>query len=230
MNKTKKRKPMANIVKTHVKTQIRAYGVRLLLSRHPEVRKLKRVVSPSQHGNKHWVSSWLLMDYFKRQGLPDGSRIMEVGCGWGLAGIYCAKKHGALVTGVDIDSEVFPYLQLHADINNVNICTLNKGFDGLRGNDMKAIDVLIGADICFWDTLVDPIKRLILRAMRSNVQLVLIADPGRPTFDELSNYFVKKHKAEVLDWTTRRPRCIQGRLLKIVCPSVRQDEKTKKHR
>ena len=62
---------------------------------------------------------------------------MEVGCGWGLLGIYCAKKYGARVTGVDIDSEVFPYLNLHAEINQVEISTLKKGYDGLRGNHLQ---------------------------------------------------------------------------------------------
>ena len=198
------------------KTQISAYGIRLLLSRHPEVRRLKRIAYPSLHGNKHWMSSWVLMDYFKRRGLLDGARIMEVGCGWGLAGIYCAKKHNAIVTSVDIDPEVFPYLRLHADINKVEITTLNKGFNGLAGKHLKAVDFLIGADICFWDSMVDPIRRLILRALHAGVKLIIIADPGRPTFDRICEYFVKKRRAEVLDWTTQRPRPIQGRLLKIV--------------
>ncbi|NIR16386.1 MAG: methyltransferase, partial [Desulfobacterales bacterium] len=81
----------------HAKKEIRAFGLRVLLSHHPEVRKLKRDNIPSHHGNKFWTSSWLLMDYFKRRGLPKRSHVMDVGCGWGLAGIYCAKNHGAVV-------------------------------------------------------------------------------------------------------------------------------------
>jgi RNA polymerase sigma-70 factor (ECF subfamily) len=44
------------------------------------------------------------MDYLEHQGLPRETRVMEVGCGWGLAGIYCAREHGARVTGLDADS------------------------------------------------------------------------------------------------------------------------------
>jgi predicted nicotinamide N-methyase len=198
-----------------VKKQIRAYGVRLLLSNHPEIRKLKRISSPCFHGNKHWMSGWLLMDYFKRRGLSDGARVMEVGCGWGLAGIYCAKEHGAIVTSVDIDSEVFPYVHLHAKLNNVEISTLNKGFDELRGKHLKNIDVLIGADICFWDSMIAPLRRVILRALRSGVKSIIIADPVRSTFEEISEYFLKKRKAQILPWATRRPYHIEGRILKI---------------
>ena len=117
---------------SRAQTEIRAYGIRVLQSRHPEIRRLKRLHTPSVHGNKHWASSWLLMDYLRRHPLPERARVMEIGCGWGLAGIYCAKKFNAVVTGVDIDAEVFPYLRLHAAINKVHVATLQKKFNKLQ--------------------------------------------------------------------------------------------------
>ena len=198
-----------------VKTMIRAYGVNVLLSGHPEVRRLKRLHTSSFHGNKVWTSSWLLMDFFRRRGLPEGARILDVGCGWGLAGIYCAKKHNAVVTGVDIDPEVFPYLRLNAEINEVKIATMKRGFGGLTGKQLMNFDVLIGADICFWDKMTYSLKRLINRAMRTGPKMVIIADPGRPPFDELVRYCVERQEAEILDWTAQRPRRIQGRILKV---------------
>ncbi|UCG11335.1 MAG: methyltransferase [Deltaproteobacteria bacterium] len=197
------------------RSQIRAYGVRVLLSRHPEVRKLKRANTPSAHGNKVWKSSWILMDYFNRRGLKEGARVMELGCGWGLAGIYCAKKHAALVTAVDIDPEVFPYLKLHANLNQVRIATMKKGFAGVTGEHLKAIDVLIGSDICFWDELIDQLKRLFLRALRAGVRQVIIADPGRSSFEKIGEYFVRNGSGVMLDWTAQRPRRSQGRILRI---------------
>ena len=197
------------------KNDIRAQGVRVLLSRHPGVRRLKEFNIPSNHGNKLWTASWLLMDYFKRRGLPKGTRVMEVGCGWGLSGIYCAKKHDAVVTGVDIDPDVFPFLHLHAEINRVKVATMRKGFNGLRIRHLKDFDVMIGADICFWDKMMDPLKRLIGRALRAGVELVLIADPGRAPFLELGEYFTEKGTGEMLDWTVHRPRRIQGQILRI---------------
>ena len=74
---------------------------------------------------------------------------------------------------------------------------------------------MIGADICFWDKMVRPLKRFINRALRAGVQLVMIADPGRSPFEKTSNYFVKKGSGEVLDWHVQRPRNIAGQLLKI---------------
>jgi predicted nicotinamide N-methyase len=193
----------------------RAYGVRLLLSQHPEIRKLKCFNAPSVHGNKLWKSTWLLIDYLHRRGLPEGVRVMEVGCGWGLLGIYCAKNHGARVIAVDLDAEVFPYLELHAKVNGVEISTLKMDFDGLRTKHLTEVDLLIGADVCFWDTLVRPLKNLILRARRAKVKQVLISDPGRPPFEEIGEYFASKAAGETLDWTAQRPRRSEGRILKI---------------
>ena len=106
-----------------------AYGVRVLFSNHREIRKLKRVHSHAVHGTKQWASSWVLMDYIDTRGLRKNTRLMEIGCGWGLAGIYCAKRQGARVTAVDMDPDVFPYLRLHAGVNGVEIGTLVREFD-----------------------------------------------------------------------------------------------------
>ena len=193
-----------------------AYGVRLLLSHHPEIRKLKRYNAPSVHGNKLWKSTWLLMDYLHRRGeLLQNVRVMEVGCGWGLLGVYCAKTYGARVISVDLDPEVLPYLELHAKVNEVEIFTMKKGFDGIRSKHLKEIDVLMGSDVCFWDTMVNPLKNLILRALRAKVKQVLISDPGRPPFEEVGEYFVSKRGGKILDWTAQRPRRSEGRILKI---------------
>ena len=198
-----------------IKKHIRAHGIKVLLSSHPEIRRLKRNNFPTSHGNKFWTSSWLLMDYFEKNGMPEKTRIMELGCGWGLAGIYCAKNHGASVTGIDIDREVFPFLSLHAKINNVDVNFLRKGFNSLTLREMKNIDIIIGADICFWDEMVDPLKKLINRALKAGVKLILIADPVRSPFEKLGGYFLGKQGGEVLDWSVRRPRKIRGQILKI---------------
>ena len=155
------------------------------------------------------------MDYLKRRGLTKGSRVVEIGCGWGLTGIFCAKNYDAVVTGVDRDPDVFPYLRLHAEINGVELHTLRKAFGGLERGHLRGIDMIVGADICYWDSMVLSLKRLVGRALREKVSLLLIADPGRPPFEILAGYCEKKWGAEVLDWTIHRPRTFHGRILRI---------------
>ena len=102
-------------------TERQAYGLTVLKASHKKIRQLKRNHEPEIHGNKLWTSSWLIMDFLEQQGLSKKPRVMEVGCGWGLAGIYCAKRHGASVVGIDADENVFPYLDLHAEVNGVKL-------------------------------------------------------------------------------------------------------------
>lgn len=191
----------------------RIYGLKILLSKHPKIRRLKRFNYPELHGNKVWSSSLILIDYIKNSGIRRKARVLEVGCGWGLPGIFCAKNFDALVTGVDADPEVFPYLQLHADINKVQIATRKATFNGLNKNVLKAHEVLIASDICFWDAMVKPLKNLIGRAIKNGVN-VIIADPGRESFFECVNSFINKEKGELLNWQIKKSRCIHGHIFK----------------
>jgi len=71
---------------------IRFRGVKALKASHPDVRRLKRERDdPSLHGNKVWRSSFALIDYLHRHPIPRGARVVDVGCGWGLTGIWLAK-------------------------------------------------------------------------------------------------------------------------------------------
>ena len=202
-------------MKRKARREFQAHGVRALLSRHPAIRRLKRERFPSRHGNRFWSSSWVLMDYLDRSGLPRGCRVMDVGCGWGLAGIYCARRYGARVTAVDADPDVFSFLRLHADVNRVSIETIRSDFARITTAALREIDYLIGADICFWDSLVRPIHNLILRSFRAGVKGVLIADPGRSPFEAVGESVLSRREGEVLSWTTSRPRTMHGRILRV---------------
>ncbi|MDQ1335418.1 MAG: hypothetical protein QG552_2368 [Thermodesulfobacteriota bacterium] len=198
-----------------MKNEILEYGVRAFRPRHHKIRELKRTHAASCHGFRLWPSSWLLMDFLNGQGMRKGAHVMELGCGWGLAGIFCAKNRGAEVTSVDIDSEVFPYLHMHTQLNHVEVSTMHLGFDDLISKHLKGIDVMIGADICFLDSLADSLEGLICRALGEGVQLVVIADPGRTSFEKMGRHFVQEMSGEVRGRSVQRPYPIDGRILKI---------------
>ena len=194
---------------------ISGFGVTICRGGHKDIRKLKRLHAPSTYGHRVWPTSWLLADFIHNEFPMDGLRIMDVGCGWGLAGIYCAKNHAARVTCVDMDPAVFPFLEHNCTINEVSVTTLSLPFEGLMEPHLEGVDLLIGADICFWDELVAPLKGLIDRACSAGVREILLADPGRQPFDDLSDLCRDEHRGRAINWHIRRPQVANGRILKI---------------
>ena len=177
-----------------------------LQSTHPAVKKLKRQgKEPSVHGNKVWRSSFVLMNYMEDYPLPKKARVLDIGCGWGLTGIYMARRFNARVVGIDADAEVKPFLDAQAEINGVKIKFEKKKFHQIRKKDMAGVHTIIGGDVCFWDELVQPLYRLVNRAMKSGVKQVLIADPGRSPFWELAELCEEKFNASVVEHRISTP-------------------------
>ena len=123
-----------------------AYGVYLLQGQHPLVRRLKRIYEPSVHGHKMWNSSFLVMDYLQHYPPSPSAKVIEIGCGWGPASVFCAKEFQADVTGVDTDRDVFPFLDVIAALNDVQVRPLRKRFEDLTTAQLGTQELLIGAD------------------------------------------------------------------------------------
>ena len=161
-------------------------GINALKASHPQVRKLKRQQQGhAAHGNKVWRSSFVLMDYLSGQDIPQKSKVMDIGCGWGLAGIYLATQHQAEVTGLDIDASVEPFLKLQAQVNDCSINFQERSFESLTDTELAEYHTLMGTDICFWDEMTTPLFDLVSRAIDAGCQNILIADPCRPPFWDL---------------------------------------------
>lgn len=191
-------------------------GVFVFKKKHPIMKRLRKgIPSPEIHGTKIWPSSYFIMDYLEQNPLPKKSRVMEIGCGWGLLSIYCASRFGAKVTSVDADENVFPYLRVHAALNDVEIKTRTKRFEELKRKTLAKQDFIAGGDICFWDELVDPLYKVIKKACEEGVGKIVIADPGRGPFLKLAKRCKKKFGGKLLDWSVDRPRKSEGYLLVI---------------
>jgi len=196
------------------RTTHRFRGVIMPSSSHPVIRQVRRNgVYPSIHGNKLWKSSRLLIDYLDKHRPVHSERVLDVGCGWGIAGIWCAKTLGSQVTSMDADASVFPFLAATAGLNDVATSPLVSRFEKLGTRQLSQFDMLIAADICFWEELVDPVFNLVNRAVRAGVKHIVIADPERSTFLEMAQRCQARHGAELLEWRTHRPVKARGALL-----------------
>ncbi len=183
---------------------------------HPAIRRVRREgAQPSIHGDKLWKSSLLLIDYLNKHPPEHRASVIDVGCGWGISGIWCAKRFGSEVTSVDADPDVFPYLQATAELNKVQTTQLVSRFEKLSTRQLSQFDMLIAADICFWDELVKPVTNLVNRAVKAGVKHILIADPERPTFHEMAERCADRHCADLVDWQTRTPIKASGAIMII---------------
>lgn len=197
------------------RSQVRRFnGMRILKERHPLIRSLDlEGFSPSLYGTRVWQSTFWLMDYLADHPIAPDDRVLEIGCGWGLLGIYCAKAFNARVLLTDADDQVFPYAMAHAQLNGVSVHTEQVRFDGISDSRLAACNVLLGADICFWPELGSQLRRVIERAAALGVGRIMLADPGRSTFMRMAESLERALGARLIEWRSATRAGSSGYLL-----------------
>ncbi len=194
----------------------KVHGIYVLKKNSPTLANLRQALpEPSIHGYKVWSSSFLIMDYLNEQPIEKGASVLDIGCGWGMLSIYCAKTFKAKVTAVDADEWVFPYLRVYAAMNSVRIKSLTCRYEDIKSSLLARQDFMAGGDICFWDELVDPLYDLIAKAIRKGVKYIIIADPGRSPFMKLAKRCKKAFGAQLIPWQITKPKRDSGYLLVI---------------
>ncbi len=192
------------------------FGLCVLKSNHADIRRLKREnQAASIHGNKFWKSTSLMIDYLNIAPPNKQWRILEVGCGWGISGIYCAKTFGSRVTALDADASVFPILHHHAHINDVEITTIDARYEKASKAMLSEFDMVIASDICFWDEMEGLVFNLINRAHQAGVKRVVMTDPGRPPFRKMAERCCEKFAAIYDHWSVPHPNNTSGLVLDI---------------
>jgi len=189
------------VTDTHIR---RLHGIQVLQRRHHIVRALAKAgPRPLAFGTQVWRSSFTLMGYLETQPVTSGCRVLEVGCGWGLVGIFCAKRFGASVLLTDLDERVFPYARVHEVLNDVRVDIKQTRMERLRDDHLRETDLILGSDICFWPELGTALRTLIARALEQGVRRIVLADPGRTSFMRLTEYCLAHFRSELVPWRTQ---------------------------
>lgn len=188
----------------------------VLKKNSPTLKSLKdSLPEPSIHGYQVWGSSFLIMDYLLKHPLPKRAGFLDIGCGWGMLSVFCAKHFSAKVTAVDADEWVFPYLRVHAAMNQVAVTTLHSRYEDVERKLLKKQKLMAGGDICFWDELVEPLYNIISAAVEASVDQIIIADPGRSPFMKLARRCKKSFNATLEPYSITQPKSDSGYLLII---------------
>ncbi len=197
--------------------QFYVHGVKALKPNHPEVISLHRQgFQPSDFGSRIWRSSYLLIDYLSGHSLRDTQWAMELGCGWGLAGTYLQKTFDIEVIATDRDADVFPFQQLVCRHNDVDMRTRHCSLSGLREHDLRDIDLMIGADICYSDNNARDIEHLCLHMTRQHGVELILADSGRAPFWDLAERLGRRYSVKMTPLTLELPTAVSGHVLHVV--------------
>lgn len=183
-------------------------GLLLPKAQHKEIRRIKRLYDePSLHGHKVWRSSAVLMDYLRENPIiRKGSKVVEIGCGWGGLSCFMASQFRARVTAIDADAALAPYVEFVKSLNNVErVYFETKRFEKITKKDLQGVHTLIGSEICFWDEMAKPLYNLIRRARLAGVKRILIADPGRGPFLKLVDLCDAKLECDLLSHSIKAP-------------------------
>jgi predicted nicotinamide N-methyase len=108
---------------------------------------------------------------------PQPVRVLEVGCGLGLAGI-AGLARGLSVTFSDVDETALAFAVANARLNGFRSGFRTRLIDFRSPPDGERYPVVIGSDLMYENRLVDPLVDL-LDAVLAPGGVCLIADPDR---------------------------------------------------
>lgn len=106
-----------------------------------------------------------------------GRRILEIGCGIGLASIVLHRL-GADITASDYHPQVLPYLERNLRQNELSPIKFQTGNWETDNPALGKFDLIIGSDILYQPAHIDDVSQFISRHSSPDVD-VMIIDPGR---------------------------------------------------
>ncbi len=133
-----------------------------------------------------WPSALQLAGWMARRPLVAGERILEVGCGLGLASLV-SHRRGADVTASDCHPLVPEFLSVNLGLNDLTPLPYRHGNWALRSDDdvpgltpsvQGEFDLIIGSDVLYERDDDGALSHFIVRHAAPQAQ-VLIVDPNR---------------------------------------------------
>lgn len=135
----------------------------------------------------YWADLWPSSIELARSCLSDfrlaNKRVLELGCGLGLAGIAAALS-GALVTMTDYEPDALMFARWNA-LANLDPETFHsrvtlRQLDWRKGAGTELFDVVIGSDIVYEQRNLDPLLTMLTNVL-APVGYGVFTDPGRRT-------------------------------------------------
>jgi predicted nicotinamide N-methyase len=142
--------------------------------------EIRRTSGPPATEPPYWALVWPAGAHLARwlldhPELVRGKRVLDLGCGGGIAAIGAARAGAMSVLANDVDPEALVATRMNAAANGAHVDTECR--DRVAAHDLGGFDVVLAADVLYQS----PTAPLVLAALRSTEALVLLADAGRAT-------------------------------------------------
>lgn len=136
-----------------------------------------------------WASGQVLARYIRdNKQLVAGKRVVDFGCGSGVAAIAAAKAGAVEVIACDIDPLAIDATKLNAELNNVEL-TLSNDFNKITGD----CDVILVADVLY-----DATNLPWLALFSRRAECVLVADSRIKNFNYPPYEYLKTMSSNTL--------------------------------
>ena len=128
-----------------------------------------------------WESSIGLAEHLSDNStILTDKRILEIGCGYGLAGIVAAKV-GAIVTFTDFEHDALQFARHNSQQNDVSTGTFVQ-MDWSAPCFQNGFDVVLGADVIYEEQNWDPIIELLHNLLEPKGEAIF-SEPKRKNAD-----------------------------------------------
>ena len=131
-----------------------------------------------------WPSSLVLANYLHGYDTAD-KRILEVGCGIGLASLMLNKQH-ADISATDHHPEVEGFLLQNTALNDGEKIHFERLDWNKNESQLGCFDLIIGSDLLYEDQHIEQLAKFIDQHAKP-VSEVLIVDPGRGRKNKFSD-------------------------------------------
>lgn len=160
-----------------------------------------------------WVSGEVLA-HLMRDFRIEGKRILEVGCGIGLASLVLNHRH-ADITATDYHPEAEKFLKENVRLNQGEEIPFVRTGWADEDSTLGTFDLLIGSDLLYESNHADLLSTFINRHANPHCHVVLV-DPGRGNHARFSKKMVAlgyTHSQNSQEEDTRLTRPFNGKIL-----------------
>ncbi len=160
-----------------------------------------------------WASGEVLARLMARQDIV-GKRILEVGCGLGLASLVLNER-SADISATDYHPEVESFLKINASLNSGDEIPYEQSDWNDLDTSLGEFDLIIGSDLLYEVEHIELLSQFIEVHAKPECE-VIVVDPGRGNHAKFSKAMVKlgfSHSQRKLDDEEQSHTSFKGRVL-----------------